>query len=40
VFYLNPGSAGPKRFALPISVARLTLADGQPPRYSLLHLPV
>jgi len=25
VLYLNPGSAGPRRFSLPISVARLTL---------------
>lgn len=27
VLYLNPGSAGPRRFKLPISVARLNLAD-------------
>src|SRR5262249_11375353 len=26
VLYLNPGSAGPRRFRLPISVARLTVA--------------
>jgi putative phosphoesterase len=25
VLYLNPGSAGPRRFSLPITVARLTL---------------
>lgn len=25
VLYLNPGSAGPRRFSLPISVARLTV---------------
>ncbi len=29
VLYLNPGSAGPRRFALPVSVARLTVADGK-----------
>jgi len=28
VLYFNPGSAGPKRFSLPISVGRLTIADG------------
>lgn len=28
VLYLNPGSAGPRRFTLPISLARLTIADG------------
>jgi putative phosphoesterase len=29
VLYLNPGSAGPRRFKLPISLARLTLAQGE-----------
>jgi len=29
VLYLNPGSAGPRRFKLPISLARLTIADGR-----------
>jgi putative phosphoesterase len=29
VLYLNPGSAGPRRFRLPVSVARLTLARGK-----------
>src|SRR5688572_4229398 len=27
VLYLNPGSAGPRRFTLPVSVARLTVED-------------
>lgn len=27
VWYINPGSAGPKRFNLPISIAILTLGD-------------
>ncbi len=27
VLYLNPGSAGPRRFTLPISVARLRVTD-------------
>jgi hypothetical protein len=29
VLYLNPGSAGPRRFKLPITVARLRVTDGQ-----------
>jgi len=29
VLYLNPGSAGPRRFNLPITLARLTLHAGQ-----------
>lgn len=28
VLYLNPGSAGPRRFHLPICLARLTLEEG------------
>ncbi|WP_181297656.1 metallophosphoesterase family protein [Pseudomonas sp. Q2-TVG4-2] len=30
VLYLNPGSAGRRRFKLPISVALLDIEDGQP----------
>jgi putative phosphoesterase len=29
VLYLNPGSAGPRRFRLPISVARLTVSGAR-----------
>ena len=29
VLFLNPGAAGPRRFRLPVTVARLTLAGGQ-----------
>ena len=29
VLYLNPGSAGPRRFRLPVSVARLSVVDGR-----------
>ena len=29
VLYFNPGSAGPKRFKLPVSVGRLLLEDGK-----------
>jgi putative phosphoesterase len=30
VLHLNPGSAGPRRFDLPVTVARLTLVEGRP----------
>jgi hypothetical protein len=30
VLYINPGSAGPRRFRLPISLAFLQIADGVP----------
>ena len=30
VLYLNPGSAGPRRFRLPVTVAILTVGDGNP----------
>lgn len=29
VLYVNPGAAGPRRFTLPVSVARLTIAGGK-----------
>lgn len=29
VLFINPGSAGPRRFKLPVSVARLRIAGGQ-----------
>ena len=29
VLFVNPGSAGPRRFQLPVTVARLELADGE-----------
>lgn len=38
VLYLNPGSAGPRRFTLPITLARLTI-DGGVIDYELVHLP-
>ena len=39
VLFLNPGSAGPRRFTLPISVATLTLGAGRP-RARLITLDV
>jgi putative phosphoesterase len=38
VLYLNPGSAGPRRFRLPIAVAKLTLGEG-PPQAIIIELP-
>ena len=29
VLYINPGSAGPRRFTLPVSIGRLRLRDGE-----------
>jgi putative phosphoesterase len=37
VLYLNPGSAGPRRFKLPVSIGKLTIEDGGV-RGELLHL--
>ena len=37
VVYLNPGSAGPRRFGLPVTVALLEL-NGRPWRTHLIHL--
>ena len=28
MLFLNPGSAGPRRFTLPVTLARLTIAAG------------
>lgn len=30
VLFLNPGSAGPRRFRLPVAIALLSLGDGKP----------
>jgi hypothetical protein len=37
---MNPGSAGPKRFDLPVSVGIMELEPGIPPRARLVTLPV
>ena len=39
VLFLNPGSAGPRRFSLPVSVARL-LVSGHQLTYELVELPL
>jgi len=37
VLYLNPGSAGPRRFSLPIALAKLRVVDGQL-SHEIIHL--
>ena len=37
VLWFNPGSAGPRRFRLPVSVGRLVIEDGRV-RHHLLTL--
>jgi putative phosphoesterase len=39
VLYFNPGSAGPRRFSLPVSVGRLTLSGGEL-QAEIIHLEV
>jgi uncharacterized protein len=39
VLYFNPGSAGPRRFTLPISLGRLTITD-KDIRCEILKLPI
>ena len=39
ILFLNPGSAGPRRFTLPVSVATLVVRDGRP-RARLVSLSV
>jgi hypothetical protein len=39
VLYLNPGSAGPRRFRLPVSLARLTI-DNRELRVEMIELQV
>jgi putative phosphoesterase len=38
VLYLNPGSAGPRRFRLPITVAHLHVIPDNPPTATLISL--
>jgi putative phosphoesterase len=39
VLFLNPGSAGPRRFSLPVSLARITVTEGRLDP-EIIHLPV
>ncbi|HBY63363.1 MAG TPA: YfcE family phosphodiesterase [Solibacterales bacterium] len=38
VLFLNPGSAGPRRFKLPVTLALLTLRGGERPRAEIIAL--
>ena len=38
VLYFNPGSCGPRRFSLPVSIGKLTLEDGASPSAEVVHL--
>lgn len=38
VLYLNPGSAGPRRFNYPISAAILKIPPGKPPEARIIHI--
>ena len=38
VLFLNPGSCGPRRFSLPVTMAMLTLEPGVAPHASLIDL--
>jgi putative phosphoesterase len=38
VLYLNPGSAGPRRFSLPVALARLEVEAGVAPRAHIIAL--
>jgi len=40
VLYFNPGSCGPRRFELPVSVGLLTLNKGVPPQAQILNLEI
>lgn len=39
VFFVNPGSAGPRRFKLPVTIGYLTIAEGSP-KAEICNLPV
>jgi uncharacterized protein len=38
VLYFNPGSCGPRRFSLPVTIGILTLAKGTAPMAEIVHL--
>ena len=40
VLFVNPGSAGPRRFTLPVAVARLRVTAGTGPRVTAEILPL
>ena len=40
VLYFNPGSCGPRRFELPVTLGILTLETAQAPQAEIVHLGV
>jgi uncharacterized protein len=40
VLYFNPGSCGPRRFQLPVSIGILTLEAEAEPLATIVHLPI
>jgi predicted phosphodiesterase len=40
VIYFNPGSCGPRRFTLPVTIGKLSLEDGSPPIAEIMHLDI
>lgn len=40
VLYFNPGSCGPRRFELPITVGLMTLESNSEPQAQIVHLPI
>jgi uncharacterized protein len=39
VLYFNPGSCGPRRFELPVTLGLLTLEEGAEPAAEIIYLP-
>jgi uncharacterized protein len=40
VLYFNPGSCGPRRFSLPVTIGMLTVEEGSPPAAEIVHLDI
>ncbi|WP_109488429.1 metallophosphoesterase family protein [Occallatibacter savannae] len=40
VLYFNPGSCGPRRFSLPVSIGKLTVEEGSAPSAEIIHLDI
>ena len=40
VLYFNPGSCGPRRFSLPVTIGKLTVEEGSPPSAEIVHLDI
>jgi len=38
VLYFNPGSCGPRRFSLPVTIGKVTVDEGLPPSAEVVHL--